>query len=279
MRLVEYILAWGVLVMSLAACSGKDGDEAEKATSAKAVRVAIVEVDECLPLMVAEHLGLLDSLHADVRLIRKGSIAECRQAVESGEADVCVNDEAIDFKLVTSKKARIKRISQLNDKVIAADKEGHSYDLARMAVDSLMNAKQPVFIIQVEDLMVRLKMLTTGNVDAAMLPEPYATMAVKQGGVELPLLNGNDNGNGNDTQPKVATKREQSLLRKGFREAPEHQLERKNGNQDKGQQSPRSSKLAKVPVIVNVAKLKEPLRIAQDSIRRFGKENYERIWK
>ena len=265
--------------MSLAACSGKDGDEAEKATSAKAVRVAIVEVDECLPLMVAEHLGLLDSLHADVRLIRKGSIAECRQAVESGEADVCVNDEAIDFKLVTSKKARIKRISQLNDKVIAADKEGHSYDLARMAVDSLMNAKQPVFIIQVEDLMVRLKMLTTGNVDAAMLPEPYATMAVEQGGVELPLLNGNDNGNGNDTQPKVATKREQSLLRKGFREAPEHQLERKNGNQDKGQQSPRSSKLAKVPVIVNVAKLKEPLRIAQDSIRRFGKENYERIWK
>ena len=265
--------------MSLAACSGKDGDEAEKATSAKAVRVAIVEVDECLPLMVAEHLGLLDSLHADVRLIRKGSIAECRQAVERGEADVCVNDEAIDFKLVTSKKARIKRISQLNDKVIAADKEGHSYNLARMAVDSLLNAKQPVFIIQVEDLMVRLKMLTTGNVDAAMLPEPYATMAVKQGGVELPLLNGNDNGNGNDTQPKVATKREQGSLRNGFREAPEHQLERKNGNQDKGQQSPRSSKLVKVPVIVNVAKLKEPLRIAQDSIRRFGKENYEWIWK
>jgi ABC-type nitrate/sulfonate/bicarbonate transport system substrate-binding protein len=262
MRLVEYILAWGVLVMSLAACSGKDGDEADKATSAKAVRVAIVEVDECLPLVVAEHLGLLDSLHADVRLIRKGSIAECRQAVESGEADVCVNDEAIDFKLVTSKKARIKRISQLNDKVIAADKEGHSYDLARMAVDSLLNAKQPVFIIQVEDLKVRLKMLTTGNVDAAMLPEPYATMAVKQGGVELPLLNGNGNGNDN-----------------GFREAPEHQLERKNGNQDKGQESPRSSKLVKVPVIVNVAKLKEPLRIAQDSIRRFGKENYERIWK
>ena len=232
--------------MSLAACSGKDGNEAEKATSAKAVRVAIVEVDECLPLMVAEHLGLLDSLHADVRLIRKGSIAECRQAVERGEADVCVNDEAIDFKLVTSKKARIKRISQLNDKVIAADKEGHSYDLARMAVDSLMNAKQPVFIIQVEDLKVRLKMLTTGNVDAAMLPEPYATMAVKQGGVELPLLNGNDNG---------------------------------NGNKDKGQESPRSSKLVKVPVIVNVAKLKEPVRIAQDSIRRFGKENYEWIWK
>ena len=256
MRLVEYILAWGVLVMSLAACSGKDGNEAEKATSAKAVRVAIVEVDECLPLVVAEHLGLLDSLHADVRLIRKGSIAECRQAVESGEADVCVNDEAIDFKLVTSKKARIKRISQLNDKVIAADKEGHSYDLARMAVDSLMNAKQPVFIIQVEDLMVRLKMLTTGNVDAAMLPEPYATMAVKQGGVELPLLNGNgnDNGNGNGNGND-------------------------NGNQDKGQQSPRSSKLVKVPVIINVAKLKEPLRIAQDSIRRFGKENYEWIWK
>lgn len=228
MRIVQYIMAWGLLVMSMAACSGKDGEEAGKATSAKATRVAIVEVDECLPLVVAEHLGLLDSLHADVKLIRKGSIAECKQAVENGEADVCVNDEAIAFKLITSKKARIKRISQLGDKVIAADREGHSYDLARMAVDSLMTAKQPVFIIQVEDLRVRLKMLTTGNVDAAMLPEPYATRALKQGGVELPLKQ-NGSGNLND--------------------------------------------------IVQVAKLKEPLRIANDSIRRFGKENYEKTWK
>ena len=228
MKIAQYIIAWGLLVMSLAACSGKDGEEADKATSAKATRVAIVEVDECLPLVVAEHLGLLDSLHADVKLIRKGSIAECKQAVENGEADVCVNDEAIAFKLITSKKARIKRISQLGDKVIAADREGHSYDLARMAVDSLMTAKQPVFIIQVEDLQVRLKMLTTGNVDAAMLPEPYATRALKQGGVELPLKQ-NGSGNLND--------------------------------------------------IVQVAKLKEPLRIANDSIRRCGKENYERTWK
>ena len=259
MRIVQYIMAWGLLVMSLAACSGKDGDEADKATSAKAVRVAIVEVDECLPLIVAEHLGLLDSLHADVRLIRKGSIAECKQAVERGEADVCVNDEAIEYKLITSKKARIKRISQLGDKVIAADKEGHSYELAHMAVDSLMKAKQHVFIIQVEDLKVRLKMLTTGNVDAAMLPEPYATMAVKQGAYSLNLR-------------FSETKREQGSLRNG---ASAYE----NENQDKGQESPRSSKLVKVPVIVNVAKLKEPLRIAEDSIKRFGKENYERTWK
>ena len=235
MRIVQYIMAWGLLVMSLAACSGKDGKEAAKATSAKATRVAIVEVDECLPLIVAEHLGLLDSLHADVKLIRKGSIAECRQAVERGEADVCVNDEAIEYKLITSKKARIKRISQLGDKVIAADKEGHSYELAHMAVDSLMKAKQHVFIIQVEDLKVRLKMLTTGNVDAAMLPEPYATNALKQGGVELRV---NEN---------------------------------ENENENKGQ-------LVNVPVPVSV-KLKEPLRIAEDSIKRFGKENYERTWK
>ena len=265
MRIVQYIMAWGLLVMSLAACSGKDGDEAEKATSAKAMRVAIVEVDECLPLIVAEHLGLLDSLHADVRLIMKGSIAECKQAVERGEADVCVNDEAIEYKLITSKKARIKRISQLGDKVIAADKEGHSYELAHMAVDSLMKAKQHVFIIQVEDLKVRLKMLTTGNVDAAMLPEPYATMAVKQGAYPLPQQTShplrfprfagdrNPKGKGDGNQDK--------------------------GQGDKGQQSPRSSKLVKVPVIVNVAKLKEPLRIAEDSIKRFGKENYERTWK
>lgn len=235
MRIIQYTIVWGMLAISLTACSSKKNDEDNKATSAKATKVAIVDVDECLPLIVAEHLGLLDSLHADVKLIRKGSIAECKQAVENGEADACVNDQAIGYKLITAKKARIKRISQLNDKVIAADREGHSFYMARMAVDSLMKALQPVFIIQVENIRVRLNMLITSNIDAAILPEPYASRAVNMGNYEIKVKA--------KSNSKSITEMQQPLLTK------------------------------------KIAKLKEPLSIAHDSIRRFGKENYERIWK
>ena len=72
-------------------------------------------------------------------------------------------------------------MEQLVDKIIAADSHGESHRLAELAIDSLLNKGQLVFIVQVEDLNIRLNMLNSGNVDAALLPEPYATRARKQG--------------------------------------------------------------------------------------------------
>lgn len=152
-----------------------------------ALRIAVVPVEECLPLLVAEHLGLLDSLHGNARVTRYGALSECREAMARHKADAMVNDSAIGYRMLTSQKSRIHRVAQLSDKVIAADKEGCSYDMARAAIDSLLRQKRHVFIIQVEDMEVRTKMLTTGNIDAALLPEPHATQAVKQGAYEISL--------------------------------------------------------------------------------------------
>ena len=46
-----------------------DNSDVNYTTSSKAMRLGVIPVDECLPVYVAEHLGLLDSLHADVKLI------------------------------------------------------------------------------------------------------------------------------------------------------------------------------------------------------------------
>ena len=218
-------------MMSLiVACSSGDSNANEDSnadTSAKALRVGVVPIEECLPIYVAKHLGLLDSLHADVRVISYDALSECKEALHKKQVDAIINDSVVNFKFLTSKKSRIHRISQLSDKVIAADGEGYSANLAYEAIDSLLKQERHMFIIRVEDLNVRSKMLKTGNVDAALLPEPWASEAKKTGAFEV----------------------------ESFAKRVERPMFKTNGR-------------------INGKKLDEAIKVAQDSIKKYGKENY-----
>lgn len=181
------VLFTAVIVL-LTGCGSRDGSDNDLTdTTARAMRIGVIPVDECLPVYVAEHLGLLDSLHADVRVVRFDAMSECRKALTARQVDIIVNDTAIGYKFLTSKKARIHRVSQLSDKVIAADGEGFSKQIAQMGIDSLLKLKRHIFIIKVEDLGVRTRMLMSSNVDAAVLPEPWASQAVKAGAVKIDI--------------------------------------------------------------------------------------------
>jgi NitT/TauT family transport system substrate-binding protein len=88
---------------------------------------------------------------------------------------------SLSWKMLTSTKSRIVRTEQLVDKIIATDSHGYTHKYAEMVTDSLIKKQKNVYIIQCEDVNVRAKMLTTGNVDAAFLPEPFASSAIKSG--------------------------------------------------------------------------------------------------
>lgn len=197
-----------VLVLSVSGCDDAEQkarltraqrDALRKADSA-ALKIGVMPTADCLPVLVAKELRLFDTLGVDVRLRKYHALSECRKALE----DRLVEGAAIDstlmkvlqdkglkldgvmatdltWKFLTAKKARVTRLGQLTDKFVAADSHGESLVLARNATDSLNSKKPSTFIIQVEDPAVRLNMLTTGNVDAALMPEPYATTALKRG--------------------------------------------------------------------------------------------------
>jgi NitT/TauT family transport system substrate-binding protein len=192
MRTLLYI----IVICCTVGCS-KDNNANKNANANKIqktdapVKVAVLPVEECLPLYVAEHLGLLDSLHANVTLCKYGALSECHSAIFQHKAEVTINDSALRYYFLTSQKARIHRIAQLSDKVIAADSKGYSYNMARTAIDSLLNKRRHVFIIQVEDINIRTKMLISGNVDAALLPEPYASRALEAGAYKITLSKNN----------------------------------------------------------------------------------------
>lgn len=172
------------------------------------LKVGILPTSDCDILRFAAGYGMgenaknyFDSLGVVVHLKHYKALSECRYALKHCMVEAAVVDSvlakeiigadttelemlaptSLSWKLISAKKARVLRTSQLVDKIIAVDSHGMSHQLAEQAVDSLMKKQHQVFLVQVEDPQVRYSMLRVGNVDAAMLPEPYATQALSEG--------------------------------------------------------------------------------------------------
>ncbi len=208
MKGLVYIIMALILLPLVASCG--DGEEQKrlsreekrrlwKADSA-ALKIGVLPTEDCLPIVVAKELRLYDTLGVKVNLRKYRAISECRHAIVGRMVEGAVMDSVLmgelngrgadlynglstdmRWQLLTSKKARISRLEQFADKMIAADSHGESRRLAEAAIDSLLKKGHLAFVVQVEDLKIRLDMLNSGNIDAAMLPEPFATKARKQG--------------------------------------------------------------------------------------------------
>lgn len=270
-----HILSCSALLLLIVACSG-NGNDAEATKEKRAMlradsiayKVAVTPSAEALPIYVAEHLGLLDSVHTNVRIKRYHALSECRIALQhnmveaaiidsilvkvinddmrsNGKASTAAGDKEFlsstvigisKYHLLTSRKARIHRISQLPDKVIAADSHGFTHEAARMATDSLTKRKHNVFIVQAEDLRVRSQMLMTGNVDGAILPEPFASQAIQKGAYSIKLA------------PQILTTQTILAYRSATTKSPSRRKQQDN--------------------------LLKALSIANDSIKQYGAQNY-----
>lgn len=172
-----------------------------------ALKIAVLPTEDCYPVIVAKETGIFDSLGVDVRLKKYKALSECRRALVREKVEGAMIDsilaqtiQSVDgmplefstpttltWQLISSRKARVKRVSQLTDKIIAADSHGASHTIAEGLIDSLLRKQQLVFILQVEDVKVRYEMLCMGNTDAAMLPEPFASKAISLGHKKLDI--------------------------------------------------------------------------------------------
>ena len=166
-----------------------------------AFKVGILPTSDCDIIRRADSLGIFDSLGVDVHIRHYNALSECRIALMKNIVECAVIDSvlvdvlkdkdsvaltlgpatSLSWKMLTSTKSRIVRTEQLVDKIIATDSHGYTHKYAEMVTDSLIKKQKNVYIIQCEDLTVHMKMLTSGNVDAAFLPEPFASAAIKSG--------------------------------------------------------------------------------------------------
>lgn len=205
MKIRYFILM--VLAVAVTAGCGPSYDELKKMSQAEqaklrhedslALKIGVLPTLDCLPIYVAKDCGLFDSTKADIRLKLFNSQIDGDQALVDGRLEGCVTDivrgqrmkakrgVSLDYvaatnagwQLISNRLARIKRINQLDDKMIAITRFSATALLADLATDSAKLKDETVFKIQINDINLRLQMLLANEMDAMFLPEPQATTA------------------------------------------------------------------------------------------------------
>lgn len=205
---MKHILTMMAALLLLAAC-GQSYEETKRITrqqqreaarqDSAALKIAVVPTLDCLPLYVARHLALFDTLYGGVRLKPFAAQMDCDEALAKGRVEGMVSDLVrvavlnrrgikmrsvaatnAYWQLVANRNARIRQLKQLDGKMIAMTRYSATDLLSDRAVDTVRLQPDRVFKVQINDVHVRLQMLQNNEMDALWLTEPLATVTRMQ---------------------------------------------------------------------------------------------------
>ena len=204
MKIITHYIVFSIGILTLlTSCSDNKNQQQKidntytswKADSAS-LRVAVTPTLDCLPLYVAQAEGMFERQGVSVSLYPYNAHMDCDTAFQSGWVDAMTSDLVrteylkskgislryltatdLHWQLLSDHKAKVKRLSQLEHKMIAMTRYSTTAMLADELVDTTKMTNEYVFRIQVNDINVRFKMLQTHVMDVLFLPEPFATAA------------------------------------------------------------------------------------------------------
>lgn len=193
-----------LLVMSvlLTACQSTARD------ATNTVRVARIPVLDTLPLFVAQQEGLFEKHNVKVEIIPVASAPERDQLIASGQADAMINEvlstmfankESIQiqsvryartatssapvFRILAAKDAGISTPEQLKGVPVGVSDGTIIAYLTERLLQAEGFSKDEIQTTSVPSITDRMALLGSGQLKAAMLPDPLSTLAVKQGAV------------------------------------------------------------------------------------------------
>jgi NitT/TauT family transport system substrate-binding protein len=182
------------------------GCAAQPAQGPTALRIAVLPILDGLPLYVAEQEGLFTQENLKVEIIPVGSGPERDQLIAAGQADAMINemvsvlffnkDEikvqvvryaraassgAALFSILAGKESGISTPLDLKGQALGiSDGTVIAYLTERMLAAEGLAASE-LQTVSVPKLDARLALLNSGELKAAVLPEPLASLAVQQG--------------------------------------------------------------------------------------------------
>lgn len=161
-----------------------------------ALKIGVLPTMDCLPLYVAKERRLFDTLGVDIRLKPYSSQIDCDAALLKGRLEGSVTDlvkgegmkqkgtalryataTSARWQFVANRLSRINELKQLTDKLVAMARFSATHLLAELCIDSARLKRDDVFLVQINDPNICLKMLQNNELDAMLLPEPQATSA------------------------------------------------------------------------------------------------------
>lgn len=198
MKKLAFILC--VLMTLLSACQSKPQGESLNET----LRIGVMPSVDHLPLLVAADKHYFDSLGLEVEFVNFASPMERDAALQAGELDATISDYttvmlqnqkglpvqllfATDglFSFMASPKAEVNTVSGLRGKRIGLS----SNTVIEYATDKLLEASgitpQDIEKVEVQKIPLRMEMLAQGELDGAILPEPFVRIGQSRGLIDL----------------------------------------------------------------------------------------------
>lgn len=165
-----------------------------------ALKIGLMPTIDCLPFYYAKEQGIYDSLHLDVRIKTYLAQMDCDTAFIGNTVQVCYTDliRALvlqqkgtglnvimatngSHQLISSPKSKISTIKNIKGKMIGLARHSVTDFLSDYMTTKARIDTADIFRPQINDLNIRTQMLENATLDAAFLPEPYATRTLQKG--------------------------------------------------------------------------------------------------
>lgn len=191
-----------LLLLCLCACH-RDGvtisPEEQARKDSLALHVAVMPVTDCLPLYYAERMGVFEKEKLDVRLHEYLSTADCDTALTNKVCQVAYTDlfrlkmmnlcdtthvlATLDGKLylISARGKRIRSTKHLKERMVTLNRHSTADYWSDQILEEAGLEAMDIYRPQINDIRLRTTMLCDELVDAAILPEPYASWAELKG--------------------------------------------------------------------------------------------------
>ncbi|MGE5676665.1 MAG: ABC transporter substrate-binding protein [Pseudomonadota bacterium] len=195
----------GISIFSFTACAKPQVPSTPTAEAPKkTITIGVLPDTDSVPFVIADKNGYFEKAGVQVKIEQFKSAKDRDSAFQSGTLDGVITDVLAvslakeggfdikitsktdgNYKLLAAKTAGINSIDQLKGKSVAISKN----TLIEYATDKLLQAanltESDIKKEIIPQIPTRLEMLQNGKVDSATLPEPMATLAVKNGAVVI----------------------------------------------------------------------------------------------
>ena len=218
MKCINYLLL--LVVLMVVSCGKSDKElqaerqakmQAEREAYQKAYKIAVMPTMDCLPAYLLKDSLLYDTAKVDIRLCQFNAQMDCDTAMIGGTVQAAftdlvraerlkhrskvlmhyLTDTNLNWQLIADKESKLKKLSDLSDKIVAMTRYSGTDLLTDMVVKKA-KPKYQVFRVQVNDVLVRLAMLQNHEIDAYWFAEPQITKALA--GDNNALFNSQDAG-------------------------------------------------------------------------------------
>lgn len=201
-RKVSFLL---LIIVGLGLLSGACSTSSAETTT---LRMAVLPILETLPMYVAEQEGFFEENGVNIEFVPVASGAERDQLITAGQADGMINealstalynkddtrvqivryaraatsDQAL-FRILASGKSDIKQAADLRDVEIGISEGTIIEYLTYRLLEAEGLTPEEIKTVAVPKIPDRLALLNSGELKAAMLPEPLSSLSELQGAI------------------------------------------------------------------------------------------------